>query len=407
MGKTSKDKRDIYYRKAKEEGWRARSAFKLLQIDSECHIFDGVSKAVDLCAAPGSWSQVLARKLTENYKKALEKGPASKPKIVAVDLQAMAPLEGVIQLQGDITNSSTAEQIITYFDNSRADLVVCDGAPDVTGLHDMDIFIQSQLLLAALNIATYILRPGGTFVAKIFRAKDVSLLYAQLRIFFPYVYCTKPSSSRNSSIEAFVVCKDYSQPEGYEPNMLNPWMMEDSWDFDKLTGVNRTIVPFIVCGDLNQPDSDMSYPLNYDGKEYKYHEPVQAPIAPPYAEALLMNRKRAEKSASTFNENNVDVDLSTLDVKAAIECKNESSISEIKLISANNDFDNEPSTATKVMQDESSEEEIVIGLQNLYQLDTSDHNTDFSENNGETNECTDETSEVLIASSVSSVSDND
>jgi len=133
---------------------------------------------------------------------------------------------------------------------------------------------------------------------------------------------------------------------------------------------------------------------------------VQTPIAPPYAEALLMNRKRAEKSASTSNENNVDIDLNALDVKAAIECENESSISEIKLISANNDFDNEPSTSTKIIQDESSEEEIVIGLQNLYQLDISDYYTDFSENNDEA-KCTDETSEVLIASSVSSVSHND
>lgn len=132
----------------------------------------------------------------------------------------------------------------------------------MTGLHDMDIFIQSQLLLAALNIATHILRPGGTFVAKIFRAKDVTLLYAQLRIFFPYVYCTKPSSSRNSSIEAFVVCKDYSPPEGYKPNMLNPWLTDEPCNFEQLTGVNRVVVPFIVCGDLNQPDSDMSYPLN-------------------------------------------------------------------------------------------------------------------------------------------------
>lgn len=126
----------------------------------------------------------------------------------------------------------------------------------------MDIFIQSQLLLAALNIATHILRLGGTFVAKIFRAKDVTFLYAQLRIFFPYVYCTKPSSSRNSSIEAFVVCKDYSPPEGYKPNMLNPWLTDEPCNFEQLTGVNKVIVPFVVCGDLNQPDSDMSYPLN-------------------------------------------------------------------------------------------------------------------------------------------------
>ncbi|KAF7398491.1 hypothetical protein HZH66_006388 [Vespula vulgaris] len=270
MGKTSKDKRDIYYRRAKEEGWRARSAFKLLQIDSECYIFDGVNKAVDLCAAPGSWSQVLSRKLSENYKKALEEGEATPPKIVAVDLQAMAPLEGVIQIQGDITNTATAKHIIAHFDNTQADLVVCDGAPDVTGLHDMDIYIQSQLLLAALNITTHILRPGGTFVAKIFRAKDVSLF-----------------------IEAFVVCKNYSPPDGYEPHMLNPLLTHEPCNFEKLTGVNRLVVPFVVCGDLNQPDSDTCYPLNFEGKEYKYHEPVQSPIAPPYEEALSLLEDRS------------------------------------------------------------------------------------------------------------------
>ena len=86
MGKTSKDKRDIYYRLAKEQGWRARSAFKLLQIDERFEIFKGVDRVVDLCAAPGSWSQVLSKKLADN----------PKGKIVAVDLQPMAPIEGKI-----------------------------------------------------------------------------------------------------------------------------------------------------------------------------------------------------------------------------------------------------------------------------------------------------------------------
>ncbi|GAB1863312.1 Putative tRNA (cytidine(32)/guanosine(34)-2'-O)-methyltransferase [Camponotus japonicus] len=368
MGKTSKDKRDIYYRKAKEEGWRARSAFKLLQIDTECHIFDGVSKAVDLCAAPGSWSQVLARKLNENYKKALETGNASPPKIVAVDLQAMAPLEGVIQLQGDITNTNTAQQIIAHFDNTQADLVVCDGAPDVTGLHDMDIFIQSQLLLAALNITTHILRPGGTFVAKIFRAKDVSFLYAQLRIFFPYVYCTKPSSSRNSSIEAFVVCKDYSPPEGYKPHMLNPLLTHEPCNFEELTGVNRIIVPFVVCGDLNQPDSDMCYPLNLDGKKYKYHEPVQTPIAPPYAEALSLLENRRAGSSFTFDH---ETEFNETDINIAIE-NGASSMAEFKkdaLITAteNDSEDSDIIAKTENIKDENKEEEAIIAaLQNLY-----------------------------------------
>ncbi|XP_063680040.1 tRNA (cytidine(32)/guanosine(34)-2'-O)-methyltransferase-like [Bolinopsis microptera] len=134
----------------------------------------------------------------------------------------MAPLPGVIQIQGDITKTSTAENIIRHFEGEEADLVVCDGAPDVTGLHDIDEFIQAQLLLAALNITTHVLKLGGTFVAKIFRGKDVALLFSQLRIFFEDVKCCKPRSSRNSSIEAFVVCRGYNPPEGYIPSMINP-----------------------------------------------------------------------------------------------------------------------------------------------------------------------------------------
>lgn len=102
MGRSSKDKRDIYYRLAKEEGWRARSAFKLLQLNDDFNLFNGVNRVVDLCAAPGSWSQVLSRKLIQERPE-----DKDKVKIVAVDLQAMAPLPGVIQIQGDITKVST------------------------------------------------------------------------------------------------------------------------------------------------------------------------------------------------------------------------------------------------------------------------------------------------------------
>lgn len=199
MGKSSKDKRDIYYRKAKEEGWRARSAFKLLQIDESFDIFRGVKHAVDLCAAPGSWSQVLSRKL---YLPAVRAGVSESelPKIVAIDLQPMAPIEGVTTIQGDITSLDKVREVLSHFDGKQADLIVGDGAPDVTGLHDLDEFMQAQLILAGLTVATHILKPGGTFIAKIFRGKDVSLLYSQLKIFFPDVTCAKPKSSRNSSI---------------------------------------------------------------------------------------------------------------------------------------------------------------------------------------------------------------
>ncbi|XP_061898976.1 putative tRNA (cytidine(32)/guanosine(34)-2'-O)-methyltransferase [Entelurus aequoreus] len=286
MGRSSKDKRDIYYRLAKEEGWRARSAFKLLQLDEEFNLFTGVNRAVDLCAAPGSWSQVLSRKLRGREEKCEE------VKIVAVDLQAMAPLPGVTQIQGDITKVSTAEEIIRHFEGEPADLLVCDGAPDVTGLHDVDEYIQAQLLLAALNITTHVLKPGGTFVAKIFRGKDVTLLYSQLKIFFSAVTCAKPRSSRNSSIEAFVVCQNYRPPEGYTPNMSNP-LLDHSYDvdFNQLQGPNRVIVPFLACGDLSAFDSDRTYPLQLDaGKEYQYTPPAQPPISPPYQQACHLRK---------------------------------------------------------------------------------------------------------------------
>lgn len=290
MGRSSKDKRDIYYRLAKEEGWRARSAFKLLQLDQEFNLFTGVNRAVDLCAAPGSWSQVLSRKLRGQEER--EAAAAEEVKIVAVDLQAMAPLPGVTQIQGDITKVSTAEEIIRHFEGHPADLVVCDGAPDVTGLHDVDEYIQAQLLLAALNITTHVLKRGGTFVAKIFRGKDVTLLYSQLKIFFSGVTCAKPRSSRNSSIEAFVVCQNYQPPEGYVPNMSNP-LLDHSYnvDFNQLEGPNRVIVPFLACGDLSAYDSDRTYPLQLDdSKEYQYTPPTQPPIQPPYQQACHLRK---------------------------------------------------------------------------------------------------------------------
>ena len=193
MGRLSRDKRDIFYRLAKEKGYRARSAFKLLQIDAEFDLFGTttaslvqVRRAVDLCAAPGSWSQVLSDRLYEIHhhqddnereeSAAKEKGESSlpsAPNIVAVDLQPMAPIDGVLCMQGDITSKQTAESIIQHFKGRRAELVVCDGAPDVTGLHDVDEYLQGQLLLSAMLITTHVLCQRGTFCAKIFRGRQI------------------------------------------------------------------------------------------------------------------------------------------------------------------------------------------------------------------------------------------
>lgn len=271
MGKSSKDKRDAYYRLAKEQNWRARSAFKLIQIDEQFDLFDhenpeNVTRVVDLCAAPGSWSQVLSRVLIkgesfgrrawvqkrrreklellkstnddissdilDKEEKNLEQDlkPRKNVKIVSIDLQPMAPLEGITTLKADITHPSTIPLLLRALDPEAykdspststpaairqphpVDLVISDGAPDVTGLHDLDIYIQSQLLYSALNLALGVLRPGGKFVAKIFRGRDVDIIYAQLRTVFEKVSVAKPRSSRASSLESFVVCEGFIPP---------------------------------------------------------------------------------------------------------------------------------------------------------------------------------------------------
>ena len=390
MGKSSKDKRDAYYRLAKEQGWRARSAFKLLQIDEQFDLFRNVSRVVDLCAAPGSWSQVLSRVLIkgesfgrraweeqqtrgreliygkgeggiqaegngegpgegqskgkgEKYKEKREElRPRKGVKIVAVDLQPMASLEGITTLKGDITHPATIPRILQALDpesykpdegagdsgSNPVDLVLSDGAPDVTGLHDLDIYIQSQLLYSALNLALKILRPGGSFVAKVFRGKDVDLIYAQLRCFFTSVHCAKPRSSRASSLEAFVVCQGFEMPKGYKLDPERPVGLgariplpprKDNEDGfisgqrrtitkDGITVLelesegeesNRWIAPFVSCGDLSAWDADATYQLPKDRVSL---DPVQPPTAPPYKMALELRRQKGGFYGKTGKE---------------------------------------------------------------------------------------------------------
>ena len=361
MGKSSKDKRDAYYRLAKEQGWRARSAFKLLQIDEEFNLFEGVTRVVDLCAAPGSWSQVLSRVLIKGEKigragwedkQAKEQlalhsnlndltvadqpqeddndekfTPKKDVRIVAIDLQPMSPLEGIITLRADITHPSTIALLLKALDpdtfdpsavtaSQPVDLVISDGAPDVTGLHDLDTYVQSQLIWAALNLALCVLKPGGKFVAKIFRGKDVDLLYAQLKIVFERVRVAKPRSSRASSVEAFVVCTGFCPPKGFKASLENPLgagtklqtptetatestkshrivrsdgitEVELGSDDEDENVDHRWIAPFLACGDLSAYDADASYHLP---KDHIVLDPVQPPTAPPYRQALE-NRK--------------------------------------------------------------------------------------------------------------------
>lgn len=236
---------------------------------------------------PGSWSQVLSRTL---YK---TDSVDEQVKIVAVDLQTMAPLPGVVQIKGDITKRSTTEEILDCFKTSsneihKADLVICDGAPDVTGLHDIDEFVQGNLVLAALNICLHVLADNGNFVSKIFRTKNIDLLYQQLKLFFDDVVIAKPRSSRNSSVESFIVCRQFHLPENFQPNIDEPFI----YTYERTLNTQEKssfIIPFIACGSLDGFDSDKTYPLE---QEQGYLEPVQPPINPAYEEACVLKKTK-------------------------------------------------------------------------------------------------------------------
>lgn len=242
----------------------------------------------------GSWSQVLSRAL---YKT----DPVDEEvKIVAVDLQTMAPLPGVIQIKGDITKRSTIEEILQCFQKSsgeiqKADLVICDGAPDVTGLHDIDEFVQGNLVLAALNICLHVLAENGHFVSKIFRTKNIDLLYQQLKLFFDDVVIAKPRSSRNSSVESFIVCRQFHLPNHFTPNIDEPFI----YTYERTLNTEEKssfILPFIACGSLDGFDSDKTYPLE---QEQSYLEPVQPPIHPSYEEACALKKTKKIPNSSS------------------------------------------------------------------------------------------------------------
>ena len=282
MGKLSKDKRDIYYRLAKQNNYRSRAAYKLIQVDYHFNLLENSSLIVDLCAAPGGFSQVCSERLKEKKDK----------KIISVDLQEIAPIEGVDILMGDITNQDTLQKILTLAGNKKVDLILCDGAPDITGFNEFDIYVQSQLVLTALNISIRILKEGGNFVTKFYKGKYSDKIIKIFLCCFNKVTISKPKACRNASFESFVVCegfklehddiiKLYKSPLGEDDMIvLNNIKMKDKIDDKFEFNYEKYGIETIQVGE-EEFDSDKSYDLmctNYD----KVLNPVHMPINPPY-----------------------------------------------------------------------------------------------------------------------------
>ena len=189
----NKQRRDTYVRQSKVDGYRARSAYKLIEIDEKFKIFKGGLTIIDIGAAPGSWSQYASRVVKNG-------------KIISIDLKEMEKIKDTIQIQGDFSDPNTQKKIKDNLDKG-ADVVMSDMAVNTTGIKNVDSIQTGELCKEAMIFAKDVISLNGFFISKIFMGSTFNEIVALAKKVFKEVKVFKPQSSRKDSKESFIVCK--------------------------------------------------------------------------------------------------------------------------------------------------------------------------------------------------------
>ncbi|MCL7036778.1 hypothetical protein MKW94_023405, partial [Papaver nudicaule] len=214
MGGKAKGKHrlDKYYHLAKEQGYRSRAAFKLLQLEAKFNFLESAHSVLDLCAAPGGWMQVAVKKIPVGSF------------VLGIDLYPIKPIRGAISVEEDITTDkcrATIKRLMSENGVRGFDVILHDGSPNVGGAWAQEATVQTSLIIDSVKLATEFLSPKGTFVTKIFRSQDYNAVLYCLKKLFEKVEVTKPIASRSTSAETYMVGRKYLAPAKIDPRLLD------------------------------------------------------------------------------------------------------------------------------------------------------------------------------------------
>ena len=191
----NRQRRDIFVRQSKVDGYRARSAYKLIEIDEKFKIFKGGISILDIGAAPGSWSQFAAKKVKNG-------------KIISIDLKKMEPILNTVQITGDFNNPEIQKEIKSYL-TKGLDVVMSDMAVNTTGIKNLDSLQTGELCKEAMIFSKEVMQDKGFFISKIFMGSSFNEIVALGKKIFKEVKVFKPKSSRKDSKESFIICRNF------------------------------------------------------------------------------------------------------------------------------------------------------------------------------------------------------